>query len=83
MTIEIDDADPCDAARKLRSAYLKMITGHSVQQVRFRSGGNNSERLVTYNPGDPKLLLAAVREFEALCAGRSKRRALHSGGSIR
>lgn len=83
-TLDIDESDPCEAAKKLRQLYFGMIAGRSAAEVRFRAGPNGVERQVTFAKGDPDKLLAVIRGFEDQCARlqgkRSRRFALASGG---
>lgn len=84
MAIEIDEDDPCEAARQLRQVHLQMVAGQTAAEIRFRAGPNGVERMVSFSKGDPDKLLKLIRGFEAQCAAtkgrRPRRYALSSGG---
>lgn len=84
MAIEIDEANPCEAARQLRQVHLQMVAGQTAAEIRFRAGPNGVERTVSFSKGDPDKLLKLIRGFEAQCAAsqgrRPRRYALSSGG---
>lgn len=84
MAIEIDESDPCEAARLLRQAHLQMVAGQTAAEIRFRAGPNGVERSVSFSKGDPNQLLKLIRGYETQCAAlngrRSRRFSLASGG---
>jgi hypothetical protein len=84
MALEINEEDPCGAAKKLRSVYYGLITGQASMVVTFKAGSSGVERSVTFNKADPSRLLAVIRDFEEKCArkhgGRPRRFALAAGG---
>ena len=86
MAIEIDENDPCEAARQLRQVHLQMVAGQAAAEIRFRAGPNGVERSVSFSRGDPNQLLRLIRGYEAQCAvlngRRSRRFSLSSGGRI-
>jgi hypothetical protein len=82
MAVTLNEADPCGTAAALRQAYANLISGGTAQAVSFSGGPNGTQRSVTYTPGHPEKLAALVRDWEAKCAGKSRRFCLRSGGSF-
>lgn len=80
MAVTLDEADPCGTAAALRQAYASLVAGGAAQSVTFQGGPNGVQRSVTYTPGHPERLLALVTQWEAKCAGRSRRFCATAGG---
>jgi hypothetical protein len=72
----VEDYDPCAALLVLRPAYMKLVTGGSIERVTFR------DRTTTWHASDLKAFGAVIAQLESECAAKSgtrKRFAIQAG----
>ena len=62
--------DPCAAARMLRDAYYRLVSGTAEMEVEYRANDGVTRRLV-YARADRDALRREMERFEALCAAES------------
>lgn len=60
-----DAYDPCEVAKKIRPAYMKLIVEGTVQRVTFR------DRTVEFAKRDTADLLGLLRQMESECSAKS------------
>lgn len=71
MSIDYDalfgsaEYDPCEVLKKLRPAYMKLITETSIARVSFR------DRTVEYHRSDLKGLASLIAQMESECAAKT------------
>lgn len=63
-----DSYDPCEVAKKLRPAYMKLLVEGSVARVTFR------DRTVEFAKRDTSDLRALLRQMESECGAKSGKR---------
>lgn len=84
MALIVNEDNPCEAAKALRTVYYQLIAGQAAQIITFRAGNTGVERSATFHKADPARLLQVIRSFEDRCAaagGSTRRRfALRAGG---
>ncbi len=60
-----DTYDPCEVAKAIRPAYMKLLVEGSVQRVTFR------DRTVEFGKRDTADLLGLLRQMESECAAKT------------
>lgn len=84
MALQIDEANPCAAAKALRNVYIGLIAGQASQIITFRAGPSGVERSVTFHKADAERLMQVIRDFERQCAAaegrRPRRHGIFTGG---
>lgn len=84
MALQIDENDPCAAAKALRDVYLRLVAGQAAATVSFTAGPSGVSRSATFHAASPDRLLMVIRGFEGKCAALQgkgpRRRAIATGG---
>lgn len=84
MALVIDEENPCEAAKALRTVYYQLVAGQGAQIITFKAGASGVERSATFHKADPGRLMQVIRDFEARCAAlqgaRTRRFAIRGGG---
>jgi hypothetical protein len=73
--------DPCDVYKRLRRAYLDLISGTATQSVEYLANG--VQRRVSYSQADLSNLKVEMERARAECMGIRGRRFAIVGGARR